>query len=176
MQRQDEWFSHSGWYGHHQQEAAKVKLDDLLQARFDFVMFHILYWLYFELFQHVHRHWIWFFKGQMQLSIFTSSHIYFHDAVLNIMSAFKNMYSIWLLKHFYLLVFLSDVESCQHEMGSCNFSTLSKEKKIIRTPEYIMGFYCLEMPVIALYCKNTCHVPTVLSRELDQGFPLLAFS
>lgn len=112
----------------------------------------------------------------MQLSIFTSSHLYFHDAVLNIMSAFKSMHSISLLKHFYLLVFLSDVESCQLEMGSCNFSTLSKEKKIIRTPEHIMGFYCLEMPVIALYCKNTCHVPTVLSRELDQGFPLLAFS
>lgn len=24
--------------------------------------------------------------------------------------------------------------------------------------------------------KNTCHVPTMLSRELDQEFPLLAFS
>lgn len=139
-------------------------------------MFYILYWLYFGLFQHIHRHWIWFFKGQIQLSVFTSSHIYFHDAVLNIKGAFKNMHSIWLLKHFYLLVFLSDVESCQHEMGSCNFSTLSNEKKKIRTPEHFMDFYCLEMPVIVLYCTNTCYVPTTLSRELDQEFPLLAFS
>lgn len=51
------------------------------------------------------------------------------------------------------------------------------KKKIIRTPERFMGFYCLEMPVIALNCKkNTCHVPAMLSRELDQEFPLLTFS
>lgn len=62
-------------------------------------------------------------------------------------------------------------------MGSCNFSTLSnKKKKRIRTPEHFLDFYYLEMPVIASNWKNTCHTPNMLSRDLEQEFPLLTFS
>lgn len=39
-----------------------------------------------------------------------------------------------------------------------------------------MDFYYLEMPVIALYWKNTHHIPTMLSRDLEQEFPLITFS
>jgi len=39
-----------------------------------------------------------------------------------------------------------------------------------------MDFYYLEMPVITLYRKNARHIPTMLSRDLEQEFPLLTFS
>lgn len=51
-----------------------------------------------------------------------------------------------------------------------------EKKKKIRTPEHITDFYYLEMPIIALYWKNTHPIPTMLSRDLEQESSLLTFS